>query len=434
MTDVLIILFLIVLNGFFAMSEIAVVSAKKTKLETERKKGSKGADCALKLQSDPDNFLSSVQVGITLIGIVNGAYGGATLAVYLEPFFSRFAWSAPYSQVISMAAVVIFITYVSIVVGELVPKTVALNNPEKIAVRVSRPIYAVSVIFYPLVRILAVSTSLLNRVIGINPKDDTVSEMELRAMLKTASKEGIIESEENTIHEQVFYFSDKRARHLMTYRIDVEWVDISKPKSELIDDLLQARHSKVLASKKIIDDFAGVITLKEVLAGLYKQGEEKFNVQDFIHEPLIVPSTLRAQKLLEMFRHNHKFMAVVIDEYGSLDGVITLHDIMENLVGSMPNESEIAEPDIFMRNENSALVNGEAPIEILTSFIDDFIIDFEEIDYSTVAGFVLSNINKIPQVGDSFVYRNTTFEIVDVDGNKIDKVLINKNINKDVSE
>ena len=434
MTDVLIILFLILLNGFFAMSEIAVVSAKKTKLETERKKGRKGAARAIQLQSDPDNFLSSVQVGITLIGIINGAYGGATLAVYLEPFFNQFVWVAPYSQAVSMAIVVILITYVSIVVGELVPKTIALNNPERVAVWVARPIYAVSVIFFPLVRILAVSTSLVNKLIGIKPKDDRISEMELRAMLRTASNEGIIESEENIIHEQVFYFSDKRARHLMTYRIDVEWVDISKPTAELINELLQAKHSRVLASNKVIDDFVGVINLKEVLGELYKKRDTDFQVQNFIQEPLIVPSTLRAQKLLEMFRHNYKFMAVVVDEYGSLDGVITLHDIMENLVGSMPNESEAAEPDIFMRNENSALVNGEAPIEILTTFIEDFIIDFEEIDYSTVAGFVLSNINKIPQVGDSFAYRGTVFEIVDVDGNKIDKVLINRNMNQDVND
>ena len=267
MTDVLIILFLILLNGFFAMSEIAVVSAKKTKLETERKKGRKGAARAIQLQSDPDNFLSSVQVGITLIGIINGAYGGATLAVYLEPFFNQFVWVAPYSQAVSMAIVVILITYVSIVVGELVPKTIALNNPERVAVWVARPIYAVSVIFFPLVRILAVSTSLVNKLIGIKPKDDRISEMELRAMLRTASNEGIIESEENIIHEQVFYFSDKRARHLMTYRIDVEWVDISKPTAELINELLQAKHSRVLASNKVIDDFVGVINLKEVLGG-----------------------------------------------------------------------------------------------------------------------------------------------------------------------
>ncbi len=424
MLDILIILFLIILNGFFAMSEIAVVSAKKTKLEGERKKGNKGAKKALELQSNPDSFLSSVQVGITLIGIVNGAYGGATLSVYLKPFFDGFAWSAPYAETISLVIVVVAITYLSIVIGELVPKTIALNNAEKVAIAVSRPIHFVSIIFYPFVQFLAVSTSLFNKIIGLKPKDDVISEMELRAMLKTASKEGVIEREENIIHEQVFYFSDKRARHLMTHRTDVEWVDMSNEKQEVIANLLQTRHSRVLVCNKTLDEFVGIVSMKELFSELYKIGD--IDIQKLVQEPLIIPSTLRARKVLEQFRQKHKFFAVVVDEYGSLDGIITLHDIIENLVGSIPNENEIEEPDIFMRNENSALINGEAPIEVLTFFIDDFIIDFEEIDYSTVAGFVLSNINKIPQVGDVFEYENTTFEIVDVDGNKIDKVMVTK--------
>lgn len=428
MIDILIILFLILLNGFFAMSEIAVVSAKKNKLETERKRGSKGASKALQLQADSESFLSSVQVGITLIGIVNGAYGGATLATYLVPFFDRFGWSAPYAETVSLIIVVALITYLSIVIGELVPKTIALNNAEKMAITVSRPIYAVSIVFYPFVRFLAVSTGLFNKLIGLKPKDEVISEIELRAMLKTASKEGIIEKEENIIHEQVFYFSDKRARHLMTHRTDIEWVDISKEKTEIIDDLLHTRHGRILVCNKTLDDFVGIVMMKELLSELYRKGDVDLN--QFVREPLIIPSTLRAQKVLQQFKHNHKFIAVVVDEYGSLDGIITLHDIIENLVGSIPNENETEEPDIFMRNENSALVNGEAAIEVLTNFIDDFIIDFQEIDYSTVAGFVLSHINKIPQVGDRFEYENTIFEIVDVDGNKIDKVMVTKKTKK----
>lgn len=425
MPEIIIILLLILLNGFFALSEIAVVSSKRTKLETERKKGSKGAEIALKLQSDPDVFLSAVQVGITLIGIINGAYGGAKLSVYVQPFFEQFSATAPYAGTVALTVVVFIITYVSIVIGELVPKTVALNNPERISILISRPIHAISIIFYPFVKLLSVSTSLFNKMIGLKPKEEVLSEMELRAMLKTASNEGVIEREENIIHEQVFYFSDKRARHLMTHRTDVEWVDISNDREEIIRDLLATKHSKILVCNKVLDDFAGTISIKEFLLKLYKNND--FSLHDLINEPLIFPSTIRAQKVLEMFRNNHKFVGVVVDEYGSLDGIITLHDIIENLVGTIPNENEIEEPDVFMRDDNSALVNGEAPIETLTHFIDDFIIDFDEIDYSTVAGFVLSNINKIPQLGDVFQYENVTFEIVDMDGNKIDKILISKN-------
>ncbi|MDR1517002.1 MAG: hemolysin family protein [Dysgonamonadaceae bacterium] len=425
MVDIVIILVLIVLNGFFALSEIAVVSSKKTKLEAERKKGSKGAEMALKLQSDPDNFLSSVQVGITLIGIVNGAYGGATLTSAVEPLFRHFAPTADYSGTIAMVLVVVLITYVSIVIGELVPKTLALNNSEKLSMLVSRPIHFISIVFYPFVKLLSVSTSLVNGIIGIKPKDEVISEMELRAMLKIASKEGVIETDENIIHEQVFYFSDKRAKHLMTHRTDIEWVDISKGRDEVIAELMKVNHSRVLACNGAIDDFVGVILMKEFFIRLNK--EASFRIQDIVVEPIIVPENMRAQKVLDIFKQHNRNIIVVVDEYGSLEGIITLHDLFENLVGSIPDDNDAdSEPDIFFRDENSALVSGEAPIETLAQFIDDFVIDFDDIDYSTVAGFVLSHINKIPQLGDTFTFENITFEIVDIDTNKIDKILITK--------
>ena len=426
--DFVIILFLIFLNGFFALSEIAIVSARKNKLETERKNGKKGAKRALMLRSDPDNFLSSVQVGITLIGIINGAYGGQAFAGYLIPFFDQFAATAPFAEAISMVIVVFLITYVSIVIGELVPKTIALNNAEKMAVAVAPSIHAVSIIFYPFVKLLAFSTNLVNKMIGLKPKDEGISEMELRAMLKTASHEGVIDAEENIIHEQVFYFSDKRAIHLMTHRTDVEWVDIDKNREDIIHDLLQTKHSKILACRNKIDEFVGTIAMRDFLLRL--NNNEPFKIEELILEPIIVPNTLRAQKVLENFKNNHKFVAVVVDEYGSLDGIITIHDIFENLVGAIPEETdeEGADPLIFIRDDQSALVSGEAPIEMLTQLDEDFIIDFDKIDYSTVAGFVFACINKIPCVGDKFEYDNLLFEIMDVDGNKIDKILVTKKI------
>jgi len=426
--DIIIVFLLIVLNGFFALSEIAIVSARKNKLAAEGKLGKQEARRALKLQADPDKFLSSVQVGITLIGIINGAFGGQAFAGYLVPFFNQFAATAPFSEAIAMVIVVFLITYVSIVIGELVPKTIALNNPEKMAIAVAPTIQVVSIIFYPFVKLLAVSTSFVTRVIGLKPKNEVVSEMELRAMLKTASHEGIIDAEENIIHEQVFYFSDKRAIHLMTHRTDVEWVDISKSREEVIHDLLQTKHSKILACKKKIDEFMGIISMRDFLFRL--NNGDPFTIEELIMEPIIIPNTLRAQKVLENFKNSHKFVAVVVDEYGSLDGIITMHDIFENLVGAIPEETDdaSAEPLLFMRDDHSALVSGEAPIEILTQLDEDFIVDFDKIDYSTVAGFVFACINKIPYVGDRFEYDNLLFEIVDIDGNKIDKVLVTKKI------
>jgi putative hemolysin len=428
LTDSIIVFALIVLNGFFALSEIAIVSARKDRLEAERRLGREGAARALKLRSEPDNFLSSVQVGITLIGIVNGAYGGQAFAVHLTPALERLAVTAPFAEAISMVVAVFAITFVSIVIGELVPKTIALNNPVKMAIAVAPVIHGISVVFYPFVKLLSASTGFVNRLTGLKPIEETVSEMELRAMLKTASLAGVIDAEENSIHEQVFYFSDKRAIHLMTHRTDVEWVDVSKGREEVIKELLQTKHSKILACRKVIDDFAGSISMRDFLLRLNER--TPFEIEELITEPLIVPNNLLAQKVLEHFRNNHKFVAVVVDEYGSLDGIITLHDIFENLVGAIPDETEDERPAplIVMRPDRSALVSGEAPIELLAQIDGDFIVNFDRIDYSTVAGFVLECINKIPAAGDRFDYGDLHFEIVEVEGNKIDKVSVTKKL------
>ena len=296
------------------------------------------------------------------------------------------------------------------------------------AIKVASAIRIVSIKFYPFVKLLSFSTGFINKLIGLKPKDDVVSEMELRAMLKTASHEGIIDVEENIIHEQVFYFSDKRAKHLMTHRTDVEWVDISKSREEIISDLLKTKHSKILACRKRIDEFAGIIAMKDFLIRL--NNDEEFAIEELISEPIIVPNTVRAQKVLEIFKNSYKFMAVVVDEYGSLEGIITIHDIFENLVGNVPEETDIEStvPLIFIREDNSALVSGDAPIEILTQFEEEFVVDFDKIDYSTVAGFLFASINKKPNIGDKFNYNNLTFEIVDIDVNKIDKVLVTRKV------
>jgi putative hemolysin len=213
----------------------------------------------------------------------------------------------------------------------------------------------------------------------------------------------------------------------MTHRTDVEWVDISKSRQDVIADLLKTKHSKILACRKNIDDFVGIISMRDFLIRL--NNNKEFTIESLISEPIIIPNTVRAQKVLENFKNSYKFVAVVVDEYGSLEGIITIHDIFENLVGNVPEETDIesTEPLIFIREDKSALVSGEAPIEILTQLDEEFVVDFDKIDYSTVAGFVFACINKIPGVGDKFIYNNLTFEIVDVDGNRVDKVLVKRN-------
>lgn len=416
--------FLILLNGFFALSEVALISSKHARLEQFKMNGKKGAVTALKLLQNSENFLSAIQVGITLIGIVTGVYGGMNLADDFTPFFAQFEPIAKYAHEIALTITVLVITFISIVIGELVPKTIAMGKPEKIAIIVAPTIYYISLTFYPFVRLLALSTNLINRLLGIKPNPEQMTEAELLYMLKIASHEGVIEKEQNQMHEKVFYFSDKRAKHIMTYRTDVEWVDIDLPKEELHAKILKLNHSKILACRQYQEEFIGVLVVKEYLLNYFS--DEPAEITQILHSPIIIPESTVAQKVLNLFKQKQFYYSVVVNEYGSLEGIITLHDILESIVGDFPEENEIAEPDIFVRDNQSVLVSGDAPIETLVDLIEDFKIDFDEIEYATVAGFVFSQINKIPELGDKFVFSDCIIEVVDIDHNKIDKVLITK--------
>jgi putative hemolysin len=422
--EILILAFLILLNGFFSLSEIALVSSKRSRLEQRRIDGSKGAKIALKLLDNSENFLSAIQVGITLIGIITGVYGGMNIADDVTPFFQNFEITQNYANQIALILTVVIITYFSIVIGELVPKTIALNNPERIAVRVAPLVYYFSSVFYPFVILLSGSTNFVNKLLGISKKTEQMTEAELRQMIKIASLEGVIEKEQNLIYEKVFYFADKKAKHIMTNRIDVEWIDINDTIEEIENKLLDAQHSKLICCNGNLDNFKGIIYLRD----FYKQiiESKNFDLNEIIIEPLVVPENISAQKVLALFRQKKIHICCVVNEYGGFEGLITVHDILENIVGQIPEEGETVEPDVFIREDNSVLVSGDAPIETLNEIILDFTIDFDKIDYSTVAGFVFNQIGKIPQVGDGFEYMDYKIEIVDIDGTMIDKVLIKK--------
>ena len=424
MTEVLVLGLLIILNGFFSLSEIALVSSKRTRLEQMRIAGRKGAGTALKLLENSENFLSAIQVGITFIGIVTGVYGGISIAEDVTPFVEHFEIFRDSAHEIALTLTILLITYFSIVIGELVPKTIALSNPEKIAVRIAPVIFYFNKIFFPFVKLLSGSTNLLNRLIGIKKQSEHVTEAELRQMIKIASTDGVIEKEQNLIHEKVFYFADKKAKHIMTHRTEVEWIDLILPYEDLKTAILQSRHSKIVCSQSGLDNFQGILDIKDFLLAL--NSKERVAIADLLFQPLIVPENADARKVLDQFKKTQVYFSIVVNEYGSFEGIITLHDIMENIIGEMPEEGEPFEPDVFVRDDKSVLVSGDAPIEILDGIIEGFIIDFDEIDYSTVAGFVFDSIRKIPQVGDKFEYSGYVIEIVDIDGNRIDKILISK--------
>lgn len=422
--EIIILSLLFVLNGFFALSEIALVSSKRARLEHMKLEGSKGARIAVKLQDDSEDFLSAIQVGITLIGIITGVFGGTSIAGNLTPYVEQIDAFRPYAAQISMALTVFVITYISIIIGELVPKTIALSNPEKTAKLVAPWIYYFSKALYPFVRLLSGTTNAIMKLLGIKKQSEQVTEAELRQMIKLASNEGVIEEEQNVIHENVFYFSDKKAYHIMTHRTDIEWIDITKPISEIKQKISKLHHSKVVCSKENLDDFVGVLYLTDFYKALSTR--KPLDINALVKAPIILPEKVYANKVLNELRKNENRVCFVVNEYGGFEGIITLYDVMENIVGEIPQEGENPEPDMFVRDDESILVNGDAPVEILTEIIEDMVIDFNEIDYSTVAGFVLNQMNEIPHVGDKFVFREYSFEIVDMDGNRIDKILVTK--------
>jgi len=325
---------------------------------------------------------------------------------------------------ISLAVTVILITYFSIVIGELVPKTISLNNPERIAVATAPVIRWFSIVFYPVVRFLSLSTSVVDRMLGIKKQLQHLTEADLRQLLKTASSEGIIEKDQNLIHQKLFYFADKRAKHIMTHRMEVEWIDINLPPARLKEMILNSRHTRLVCCRENLDNFQGILNVRDYLAGCLNESVP--DISRLISQPLFIPESADAPKVLNLFKKENVNFCVVVNEYGILEGIITLYDILENLIGSLPEEGVIPEPDIFVRDDKSFLISGDAPVEILDNVFENHITDLENIDYTTVAGFVLEHIDKIPRIGDKFTYRDYIIEIVDIDGNRIDKIQVSK--------
>ena len=422
--ELLIISLLILMNGVFSLSEIAIISSSKSRLEQMKDEGRKGADTALKLLGDSENFLSSIQVGITLIGIVTGVYGGISIADDIAPFFRKFEFTCNSAQEISLTLTVIVITYFSIVIGELVPKTIALSNPEKIAVRVAAFVYWFSILFYPVVRVLSYSTAFINRILGIPKHSRHLSEKEIRQILKRASLEGIINKDQDMIHQKVFYFSDKKAKHLMTHRMHIEWIDLNLPAEIFNDAVLEARHSRLVCCSENLDNYQGILYVRDYLSA--HSPSKQPEIRKLMIQAPIIPESADAPKVLDRFRKDKIDCCVVVNEYGTLEGIITLHDILENLIGEIPADDEQHEPDIYVRDDKSYLISGDAPAEILDGVFDNYITDLEHVEYATVAGFVLDHIDKIPQIGDKFTFKEYIIEIVDIDGNRIDKILVRK--------
>lgn len=408
------------------MYEIALVSSRKSRLEEEAIFGSKGAKTALNLLKEPEKILSAIQVGITLIGIVAGAYGGLALAEDVTPWFSNIQILAPYAESLAVTLVVGLITYLSLIIGELVPKTIALNNPEAIATFLSPVMKILGAVAYPVVWFLSVSTRIVLKVVGVKPrKENPLTEDELRILLKQGSEYGVIEKEESQIISEVIRFGDKRASMIMTHRFDVEWIDITKPNEEIMTNALNSTFSRLPACRGTLENIIGVVVIKDLLAYSLKAGN--FSIADIISEPLFIPEQVSALKVLELFRTTKNHFGIVINEYGAMEGIITLHDVVENIMGDLPALQDKNEPEFFHRPDGSYLVDGSMSIVDLKdllgvrSFTEG---DGKESGIHTAAGLAMHNLNHVPRVGDNFILKGYRFEIMDMDGHRVDKVLI----------
>lgn len=431
---ILIIFALTVISGLFAMSEIAVVSARKSRLQQRAQQGQAGARVALELAGSPNRFLSTIQIGISLIAILSGSYGEATLTEELHARLSQISSLAPYSQAISFFVVVLGITYLSVVVGELVPKQLALNNPEKIAARIAIPMSRLSSISAPVVRLLTRSADLIMRLLRIRPSSEPpITEDEIEIMIEQGTQAGVFEAAEQDMVKGVFRFGERRIGVMMTHRSEIEWLDRDAAPEEIAGLIAASHYSRFPVASGSLDHAVGVLRARDVLAGCLAGRPPDL---DTVMEPaLFVPETMPALEALELFKRSGASMALVIDEYGGVQGLVTLADIGEAILGDVSSADTVDKPRIVMREDGSWLLDGLLPVDELRDLLDLGLLPGEDKGhYQTLGGFIMTYLGHIPAVADTFEYGGLRFEVVDMDGRRVDKVLVSRLAGTPVAE
>ncbi|HLE13760.1 MAG TPA: hemolysin family protein [Anaerolineales bacterium] len=420
----LILLILIFANGVFALSEIAVVSARKQRMLQRAASGDGRAQVALDLAREPTRFLSTVQVGITLIGILSGAYGGATIAAQLAIALSRYPPLIPYSKGISVAIVVVVITYLSLVIGELVPKRIALADPERIATRVAPLMQTISRLATPVVHLLSVSTETVFRLLNFKPSQEpAVTEAEIRGMIFEGTRLGVFEEAEQEIMERVFRLGDRKVSSMMTYRTGMVWLDIEDPLEANLQIVISSGYSRFPVCQGSPDEVLGILHVKDLFARQV-HGEE-IELRTLVHLPLFIPEATRILNALEKFRQKSDQIALVVDEYGGIVGLVTLNDILVAIVGDMPSVEEQQEPQVVRREDGSLLVDGMLSVSELKELLElRDLPDEVQVGYETLAGLVMAQLGRVPVSGDSFSLGDWRMEVMDMDGYRVDKVLL----------
>ena len=428
MTEIVILLVLIIVNGLFVMSEIALVSARKGRLESLANKGDAKAKVALALAENPDKFLSTAQIFITLIVIVTGVYSGEKFGHYIEPYLEKIDLLKPYAPKIATGIIIAIVTFLSIIFGELIPKRLGMMRAEKIARQVAGPMNFLSTVTHPIIWLLSKISYLIFKLFNVKTsKDNSVTEDEIKAMITEGSEHGTIEEEEKEIIERVFHLGDRKITALMTHRTEILWFDIDDTVQTIIDKSGDIIYSTYPVCDKTVDDIKGIIYIKELL-----KADEHTSLKDLLKPALFVPENNTPYQVLEKIKTTQIHSCFIVNEYGTLEGMITLNDILEAIVGDVPQSGQ-EEYEIKERSDGTYLVDAQITFyDFLSHFEKTEWMNEEEHQFDTVAGFVLHELERIPQTGDTFDWRGFSFEIVDMDGQRIDKLIVK--IPEDVKE
>ncbi|MFZ4640246.1 MAG: hemolysin family protein [Nodosilinea sp.] len=422
--EILIIFLLIIANGIFSGSEIAVVSARKVRLEQLVERGNHRANAALKLANSPNNFLATVQIGITLIGILSGAVGGATIAQRLKPVLNGIPPLQPYSEGISVAVVVSIITYLSLVVGELVPKRIALNDPEQIACIVAPPMRYLARLTAPFVHILGLSTDTLLKAMAIQASQEPdITEEEIKVLIRQGAESGMFEEAEHEMVERVFRLGDRPIKAMMTPRTEITWLDTEATLEENLQEVMTSNHSRFPVGRGTLDDCVGIIRGSNIL--IAQLSTQTFDLEAMTQPPLYVAENARALSIIEQFKQTGIHIALVIDEYGGIEGLVTLNDLMEAIVGDLPSVEDQEEPLVIQREDGSWLLDGSLDINDLKDLFRKRVLPEEETgNFHTLGGFIMHYLGYIPQSGEHFEWEGLRFEVMDMDGPRVDKILV----------
>ena len=422
--EILVILLLIMANGLFSGAEIAIVSARRHRLQHLSEKGQRSARVALRLADSPNEFLSTVQIGITLIGILSGAVGGATVARRLTPLLDQLPPLRPYSEAISFGLVVAVITFLSVVIGELVPKRLALARPEQLACAMAPTMRWLSRASAPVVHLLGHSTDALLALLGVSTSSEPdITEDEIKAMIRQGADSGVFEEVEHDMVQRVLRLGDRTIKTLMTPRTDICWLDVEEPLEDSLQEVLESTHSRFPVGRGSLDECLGVVRVRNLLSA--KLNGEPINLEELLQPPLFVAESTRALTVLEQFKRSGIHIALVTDEFGGVEGLVTLNDLMEGIVGDLPSVDDEEEPLVVMREDGSWLVDGGVDLDAFTELIDQDIFGIDqEGRYHTLAGFVMHVLERIPHEADHFEWQGYRFEVVDMDGKRVDKLLV----------